>query len=169
MCMFVYTHTHTHTHINDDYKWCERFLPINLCTRSHQYHLQFSLQVASPETFGYTLVVRLLGFVHTIWLFFTQETIGCARGIIWLRVDGPGLRGQQPSVTGLAMHWTLRTSSITYRWQVSNRYSLMDCSLLPLLRWTAPYFLHTVVRTLTLICLSRHWLRVHFDVEHTAW
>jgi hypothetical protein len=38
------------------------------------YHLQFSLQATSPETFGYTLVVKKLHDFYGLWKIITVFT-----------------------------------------------------------------------------------------------
>jgi hypothetical protein len=43
------------------------------------YHLQFSLQAASPETFGYTLVYQLL-----------KASVACSQSCTWTAITFPG-------------------------------------------------------------------------------
>jgi hypothetical protein len=50
------------------------------------YHLQFSLQAASPETFGYTVVLHVL-VCHKIWNY-----IHCGVSHTWRRLSITGLK-----------------------------------------------------------------------------
>jgi len=54
-------------------------IAIQLHLVAENYHFQFSLQAASPETFGYTLVYCVTNF--PVSQYYTKEQSMCYRGL----------------------------------------------------------------------------------------